>query len=102
MSEASGSYRTGHSGTPCTAGKGTKNTVASSIYTGPLCAFLGTLLALAQTQFFFFQTSGGGEGGKRVEWQIMISLCLAFDKYLLVRRALSSIPFHFTNKLEIH
>lgn len=52
--------------------------------------------------FFFFQTSGGGEGGKRVEWQIMISLCLAFEKYLLVRRALSSIPFHFTNKLEIH
>lgn len=47
----------------------------------------------------FVQTSGRGERGKRVEWQIMNTLCLAFDKYLL---GTSSIPFHFTNKLQIH
>lgn len=52
----------------------------------PLYAFLGTLLALAPTLFVFVQTSGGGERGIRVEWQIMISLCLAFDKYLLGTR----------------
>lgn len=51
MSGASGSYRTGHSGTPCTAMKRTKNTAGSSIYTGSLCAGLGTLPALAPICF---------------------------------------------------
>lgn len=51
MSGASGSYRTGHSGTPCTAMKRTKNTVRSSIYTGSLCVGLGTLPAMAPTLF---------------------------------------------------
>ncbi len=96
MSEAGGSYGTGHSGTPCTAVKGTKNTAGSSIYTGPLYAFLGTLPALAPTLFVFVQTSGGGERGIRVEWQIMTCLCLAFDKYLLGTRCARqySLSFH--------
>lgn len=79
MSESSGSYRTGHSGTPCTAARGTEKLCRQLyIYTGPLCASLGALPALAPALFVFVQTSGGGERGIRVEWQIMTSLCLAF------------------------
>lgn len=83
MSGAGGSYRTGQdTGTPCTAAKGTKNAAGSSIYTAALYPFLGTLPALAQALFVFVQISGRGERGKRVEWQITNTLCLAFDKYL--------------------
>lgn len=89
----------GHGCTGCTAGTRTENTAGCSIYTGPLCAFLGALPALAPALFVFVHTSGRSVRGKRVEWQIMSTLCLGFDKYLL---ATSSIPFHFTNKLEIH
>lgn len=55
-----------------------KNSACGSIYTGPLCTSLGALPTLAPTLFVFVQTSGGGERGIRVEWQIMTSLCLAF------------------------
>lgn len=83
MSGAGGSYRTGQdTGTPCIAAKGTKNAAGSSIYTAALYPFLGTLPALAQALFVFVQISGRGERGKRVEWQITNTLCLAFDKYL--------------------
>lgn len=59
-------------------------TLHAAQYILALCMpFLRTLRTLAQTLFVFVQTSGGGEGGIRVEWQIMISLCLAFDKHLL-------------------
>lgn len=94
MSGASGSYWTGHSGTPCTAVKGTKNTAGSSIYTGPLCAFLGTLPALAPTLFVFVQTSGRGERGKRVEWLIMNTLCLC----LLINIYLEQAVFPFISQ----
>lgn len=54
-----------------------------NIYWPSVYPFLGSLPALAPTLFVFVHTSGRGERGKRVEWQKMKTLCLAFDKYLL-------------------
>lgn len=90
---AGGSYRTGHSGTTlyCSE-RNQKHCGQLNIYWPSVCF----LPALAPTLFVFVQTSGGGEGGIRVEWQIMISLCLAFDKYLPGTRCTEqySLSFH--------
>lgn len=67
MSEARRSLRAGTQWHTLYSCERTKSTTGNSIYTGPLCAFLGALPALAAGLFVFVQTSGGGEEGKKRE-----------------------------------
>lgn len=73
--------------------KDPKTLQAAQYILDPLYA---SLSALAPTLFVFVQTSGGGERGIRVEWQIMTCLCLAFHKYLPGTRCpkQQSLSFH--------
>lgn len=100
MSGASGADGTGtrwHRAYCC--GKRWKDCRLLHIYCSSVCLLRVPSQHLAPALFVFVHTSGRSVRGKRAEGQITSTLCLDFDKYLL---ATGSIPFHFTNKLEIH
>lgn len=92
--------RGGRGGTGRTAAARSEKTAGCSIYTAPLCAFPGCPPSIWLQLCLFLSTHQEEVWGvKRAEGQITSTLCLDFAKYL---PATGSIPFHFTNKLEIH